>query len=232
MLLRHFLSFITAFICIFIPVNIAKSESLLTLNFPTPPPSSNTNNNSGTAGGGTRGSSGITIIIPQNNTVETTSENPSLFVWYDANSQIKELEIVLELGQEQERVIRISDLPSQNSILEIKFPEDITLKPDYSYKWTVRGIVSELDPTANSSIEGTIKIVTLTSDQREKIQQAKAPLEKAEIYAQFYLWNETLTTVLQLRDTQSQQWQELLQSVELELPEEINTAPIVTISGE
>jgi len=138
------------------------------------------------------------------------------------------MELILELETEQ-KVIRIVDLPSQNSILEVKLPEDVNLRPNHSYKWTLKIIHSEVDETENSIIEGTIKVVSLTAIQKQDIQQAQNSLEKAEIYAQFYLWNETLTTMLALRDTEPKQWEELLESINFEVSTEINTASVVTI---
>lgn len=60
---------------------------------------------------------------------------------------------------------------------------------------------------------------SLSSSEKTEVNKAQNPLEKAEVYAKHYYWNESLNLVAKMKDKKPQAWQELLKSIKIQQPE-------------
>ena len=71
-------------------------------------------------------------------------------------------------------------------------------------------------------VQAKIRRTDVTPTLQINLNQSKSVLEKAKIYAQENIWQDTLMIAAQLRNSSPKEWQELLTSVGLE---KINSVP-------
>ena len=191
-----------------------------------------------TIGGGTRGEPKcfsrnlsnnlpLTALTPNNNVVTTVSGNPTLF-WYVPKTEAKSAEFVLfdkdfdkdgeKLNEIYRTTVAVKGTPG---IVKLSIPASVSLERGKQYLWTFTVIcnsVSEPDPLVAGAIERT----ALNWMEESKLAAAKEPLEKAEVYAEAEVWQETLSLMAQLRYERpydfrvNNAWRELLSSVQLD----------------
>jgi len=198
----------------------------------------------------------LTPLTPSNNLVTTISANPSLFLYVpktEAKSAEFKLAEIIEVkpGQNQESIrIQYQEvyrtfyaLDGTPGVVKLNLPPTVSLEIGKKYHWSLR-MVCNLDKLPDKSqdqiAEGWIQRTELTLGQKTQLAAAKEPLKQAEIYAQAKIWQESLNILAQLRAQRpndsrvNQEWQELLNSVELdkelnsvELAKELVNAPII-----
>lgn len=189
-----------------------------------------------TAGGGTRGNScgldntKLTALVPSKNT-STVSANPTFFVYIPKLNQSQGLKGEFELIYNPNKNKYVSvyktnvQLPSEPSIVKIPLPETVTLEPGIKYQWTFAvtcDLSNPLGPTEDF-IGVYIQRNELTPTLKNELEQTQNPLKKAEIYARENIWQDTLMSLAQLRESQQEEWKSLLNSIKLE--ESIIEAP-------
>lgn len=191
------------------------SPKLVSLNFPDSPNNEETTDVA-TDGGGSRGtptectgSVSIRPLMPENQVITTTFERPSFFWYLPNNTGFEDVELTLITKSEEVKIP--VNIPASSGIIQFTLPEEIVLKENEEYNWKLT-LNCSLD---NETVEMGGKIVRnpLTQQQIKQLETATMALEKAELYAQFYLWEDTLRIMLELRETQPQAWQEFLNSV-------------------
>ena len=197
------------------------SGTLLSLKFP---PETDRGAPSRTAGGGTRGDDEefciqgkipLTAMMPTRKNVGiTTSANPSfLFYIPKTTAKIAEFVVVTEGGEDV--YVTNFNLPATSGIVEFKLPENISLQPNQYNQWQLALICNPKNRADDAFIQGFVQRTELSEPVKQRLQTADLS-EKAEIYAQEKIWNETIQIMAQLRESQPAEWQELLKSVGLE----------------
>lgn len=189
-----------------------------------------------TAGGGTRGNScgldntKLTALVPSQNT-STISANPTFFIYVPQLNHSQSLKGEFELIYNPNKNKYVSvyktsvQLPLEPSIVKIPLPKTVTLEPGIKYQWTFAitcDLSNPLGPTEDF-IEVYIQRNELTTTLKNELEKAQNPLKKAEIYARENIWQDTLMSLAQLRESQQEEWKSLLNSINIE--ESIIEAP-------
>lgn len=192
-------------------------ESLVAIDFPDGPSRGASGR---TSGGGTRGDScvlektiGLTALIPGNDVAKTVATDPTLFVYVPKHSaESAELVVLDEDGNTvYSNIFEISDT---NGIIKVNLPKNAGLKTGNEYIWQFALVCNVEDRAADRFVQGNFETVELSSDLQQKLRRAN-PLERAQLFAEAGIWNETITTVADLRTSNPREWEELLNSVGL-----------------
>ncbi len=175
-----------------------------------------------TAGGGSRsysctdnGDIPLTAIVPANNLVTTVAANPTLF-WYVPKTTASEAEFVLIDDQNQEVYLTTLTLDNTNGIVKLSVPETVPLTMGKQYKWFFVLVCDPQERSRDHWVQGILERTELSPELALNLEQEQNTLEQAKLYADALIWQETLSTVAQLRDSQPQAWVDLIKSVGLE----------------
>ena len=84
-------------------------------------------------------------------------------------------------------------------VVGVRLPLGKRLAENQQYKWRFVILCDPNDPTANPSTTAIVSRLPRNSTLEKKLQAAKTPVEKAEIYAQNEIWYEALTTLAEQR---------------------------------
>ncbi|MGD1698855.1 DUF928 domain-containing protein [Dapis sp. BLCC M229] len=169
-----------------------------------------------TSGGGTRGPSRsdlIALMPGDDNAGTTIASNPKIFLYVpEHEAKSAEFEIIDEFGE----TIYLTNLDVTNTsgIVKLTVPKNVNLTKNQEYTWRFAIVFDPWDRSADKFVEGTIKKVEISSDLENSLKNA-TPLEQAEIYAKARIWNETIATLAELRNSNPTEWEELLTSVGL-----------------
>lgn len=208
-------------------------EYLVSLKFPELPEETAADN---TVGAGKRDSCGgdipLTAIAPKNNVITTLSKNPSLY-WFIPETNAAQAEFILVDSEGNDVYVKEIKSVTKSGLVKLTIPKSIKLQSDTSYEWkfllTCTVEKNNLVLGINS-VGGQIQLLQLTNEQQEKLDEisdcSKSTtqlLEKASLYAEYRLWQETLETLQELRqlepDLGMTEWSELLNSVGIETQE-------------
>ncbi len=186
-----------------------KNEYLLSLKFPALPDEEEAEK---TVGAGKRDSCGgkvpLTAIVPKNNVITTLSKNPSLY-WFIPETNAAQAEFILVDSEGNDVYVKEIESVTKSGLVKLTIPKSIKLQPDTSYEWkfllTCTVEKNNLVLGINS-VGGQIQILQLTKEQQEKLDEISdysknttQLLEKASLYAEYRLWQETLETLQELR---------------------------------
>lgn len=175
----------------------------------------------------------LTVLMPSNNVGTTAEPNPQLYI-YIPESQVEAVDVEIDDGTSLEPIYTksfdLSNKPdNRKGIVKLDL-EDFELEPGKTYKWAFRpfcldeaGEPQHISPDLGGDFQRRVLTPQQRTELNRDLARAETPKEKAEVYAKAGLWNETLETVEQLRDSDPNAWTELLTSVNL--PEEIVKAP-------
>lgn len=218
------------------------SPEYISLGFP-PTPSGQERITGGTGGGGTRIGGGgcvaqtqipsLTPLTPKNQIGKTLNAHPSVFLYVPA-TKAKLAEFVVIDTNGNYVYTQQFDLPDQSGIVKITLPEtnqqgeSLSLEQDQTYLWEFAIVCDPSDRSSDVYAWGTLNRLQADPGLQETLNSKQTPLEKAQVYAQNYIWHETLETVAQIRNSQPQEWQELLKSIDIE-EERIITAPLIEL---
>ena len=195
------------------------AELLISIEFPSGPQRESSGR---TEGGGTRapesyctpGQIELTALTPGDNVATTVANNPKFFVYVpEHEAKSAEFEITDKSGNSIYSTKL--DISETSGIVQLALPKKVSLTTNKEYIWTFLMICDESDYSANEFVEGIIKKVEISSDLENSLKNA-SPLEQAEIYAKAKIWNETIATVAELRNSYPTEWEELLKSVGLD----------------
>jgi hypothetical protein len=203
------------------------SESAIQMSLEFPP-APNRQGAQSSAGGGTRsgqvevatacsqGETPLTALTPKDTDIQKTiSPRPDFYLFVPPTSA-ETFEFILTDATGGDVYVNTLELPKTSGILQISLPESVTLEEGQTYDWQV---VMSCDPNDASNIEsvkGQIERIALSEDLKTQIEATDEPLKQAELYAQQYLWQDTLMLMVELRESNPAEWEQLLQSVGLE----------------
>ncbi len=162
----------------------------------------------------------LTALTPVDNVVTTVSGNPSLF-WYVPQTSARIATFTLFDNQRNRLYRTLLPLKSRSGVMKLSLPSTVSLEPGKNYRWQLTLICNPARLEQDVLVEGTIQRTQLSSEQEEELAQAKQSLEKAQVYADAQVWQETIAILEQLRREQpnnsmvAANWKELLESVDL-----------------
>jgi hypothetical protein len=137
-----------------------------------------------------------------------------------------ELTVADEMGNEVG--MKEVSLNGKPGVLQVSLPERVTLQPNKKYSWEFAVVCDADDRTKDQVVQGVLQRVQLSSDVQMALRGA-TPLKQAELYAKAKIWQETLVTAAQLRNTNPKAWEELLNSVGLK---SIAKEPFLTLQNQ
>lgn len=154
---------------------------------------------------------------------KTASSRPDFWFYIPKNkAESAEFNITDENGTILIK-LNLPSLPEATGMVKVELPEEIQLQVNKTYNWSF-----SLNCGSKSTVEGNITRVPLSVDIETQLNAIKEPIEKARLYAQNYLWNETFSILVSLSESNPREWRELLESVGLE---DYYQQPILTISN-
>ena len=218
------------------PSTVAPNPQLqISVGFP-PPDGPQRSRVGSTVGGGKRGGictqknqTPLTALMPSDHVGTTFTHNPTLF-WYVPETTAKSAEVVVVDRKGNYVYSQEFNLPNNPGVVKLSLPDTVFLEPDQSYWWEFAIICDALDRGNDVYVWGALKRPRLEDEIKIKLenelQQTEEPLQKAEIYARYRIWSETIAIVAQLRDSNPREWQELLNSVGIE-EQKIIEAPVI-----
>jgi len=186
-------------------------------------------------GGGFRGSrcvqdnKPLTALIPQESANLTTANFPTWFFYIPQNSAKN---AVFRLVDEEDKEIYQTnvEIPHKPGVISVSIPPTSTsskLAVGKSYSWYFSLVCDPEDLSKNEFVGGVTQRIAPSPDLVTKLKNAKTMFDRANIYAQAGIWQETLTILAQLRRDNPNNsdlakiWANLLQQVGLkEIAEE------------
>jgi Domain of Unknown Function (DUF928) len=175
----------------------------------------------------TQDKSVLTALVPKSNKgVKTTSANPTLFFYVPQTS--KSLELVMRDENKQEFKQTYEGNPKAG-IVGIPWTKT-SLKVNQSYRWYFAIVCSPKERSKDQVVDGAIKRVQLEPSVMAKLKNPTAQ-ERATIYAEAGIWQDSLTTLAQLlsnnRDNAALKadWRALLVAEDLN---DVSVAPLVS----
>jgi len=188
------------------------------LEFPSAP---ERNPPKSTAAGGRRGGCvlgelPIKAITPgDDNHIKTISSQPPFFI-YIPKTKAKTAQFILK--KEDGTQVEFQEIPIDNGdyITQINLPSNINFKVGEKYLWEISLVCTPMFINSGNFTKGMIEKVSLDEAIVNQIQMTSDTLKVAEIYANANIWSETLTTLMEVKDSQPQEWQELFKSVGLQ----------------
>jgi tetratricopeptide (TPR) repeat protein len=161
-------------------------------------------------------------IIPQTEPQLTASDHPTFFFFVPQNSA-QALEFVLEADKTEEPFYKTTWKPTlrEPALVSVSLPVNKNLQVGKNYNWKFSVVCDQQVRDKDLSISSVVKY--MQPDQNLKIQLQKAPAsERATLYAASGFWQDTITTVADLRRqhprdiTIKTDWEDLLKSVDLQ----------------
>jgi len=191
-----------------------------------------------TAGGATRGSTcidatvqpNLTSLLP-NNSLATTygadADLPTSLFFYVPESPSRQGELFIVNSTGEEVYSKTVPLPDEAGIIQVEIADGATLfEAEELYYWDFSIVCDVEDPDSNVVVGGGIQRADASAELLAALAAAgEDPLAQAQVYADARAWQETLALVAQIRDDNSQPWDDLLESVGLEA---VADAPLLT----
>ncbi|WP_066345147.1 DUF928 domain-containing protein [Geminocystis sp. NIES-3708] len=209
---------IIAFVMGFIPLMEIFISSANAIEFPNAPKRESPQSTAagGRRGGCVRGNLPITPLTPSNdNFIKTISSQPQFFV-YIPPTQAKFAQFILR--EENGKDLDIQEIPitATDQIITINVSNKINLETDKKYVWEISLICNPMFINTSNHTKGMIEKVSLEENINNQLSTNLDNLQRAQILANEGVWQDTLSLVATLKESQPKQWQELLTSVGLD----------------
>lgn len=168
----------------------------------------------------------LTALLPSNHFGATVTAYPSFFVYLPAVSSTTPLpvEFLLEDASGNEVYKANFQTNGKAGIISLNLPTQAGLAPlevDQDYKWSFSIICQATERSTDTSVEGGVRRVALNSTLSTQLKQASLQ-KQVELYAEAEIWQDALTTLVQLRrdypndSAIAQSWSKLLTAAGLE----------------
>ncbi|BAQ61022.1 membrane proteins related to metalloendopeptidases [Geminocystis sp. NIES-3708] len=202
----------------FIPLMEIFISSANAIEFPNAPKRESPQSTAagGRRGGCVRGNLPITPLTPSNdNFIKTISSQPQFFV-YIPPTQAKFAQFILR--EENGKDLDIQEIPitATDQIITINVSNKINLETDKKYVWEISLICNPMFINTSNHTKGMIEKVSLEENINNQLSTNLDNLQRAQILANEGVWQDTLSLVATLKESQPKQWQELLTSVGLD----------------
>lgn len=144
----------------------------------------------------------LTSLVGNHNLKFTTQEHPTFWVYIPYTSQeTEEAEFSLQDGDIEVFRSRFK-LDATPGIVGISLPAEVpSLVVGKEYRWylDINCSVSASESSTPASLTGLVERLSISPQLQQKLNSAKTPLEKINIYAQNGVWLEVLTKLAKLR---------------------------------
>ena len=175
----------------------------------------------------------LTALIPPSLSTATASANPTLFFAVPSIPSHTSLELVLRNGKDE--LVYEQTFPGVTTagILPIALPSH-RLDSQQQYHWYLSVICNPSDRAHDLVLEGLIQRVELDPSVQQKLTQAN-PEERVALYQSHQLWQDEITTLVNLKQSHPQDsqvlklWQESLKVTELD--NQIESLPILPVQN-
>ena len=171
----------------------------------------------------------LRLLIPPGNQGITTATHPT-FLAYLPQTSAKQAFLTLEGESNDYLYYSLVDLPETAGIVSFSIPETVpVLEPEQHYKFSLAIIHGQILDPNDPVIEGWIQRIT-PETVAEPQPSREALFELGAWYARNGIWFDALAILADLRAAEPDNldaiaaWEELLQSVELDI---IGTAPLL-----
>ncbi len=171
----------------------------------------------------------VTALVPPTNIGLTLAERPTFWfnIPYQPNSNsLRKFQL---LDEEETVIYETFPGVETSGIVDINLPNSLPgLQIGKKYQWVLSFICDPASLETSALVNGYVERVGVTPQLKQKLETAKTPRERILLYAENGLWFDTLTALIaELRNkpTDAQlvkDWQGLLQSLEVQLPELAN----------
>ncbi|MCC5637421.1 DUF928 domain-containing protein [Nostoc sp. CHAB 5844] len=172
-----------------------------------------------------RGKNHLTILVPENNPILTTVEQPKLFFYIPktAKTTVQGFELFVEDAAQKVIYRQKYKVNQQPGIFSLDLPANKNqrlLEVAQEYNWYLAVICPGPDRSRDLVVGGTVKRIVLDKKLTNKLKKA-SPRERAALYAANGIWYDSLTILAQLRRQRpndaalQRDWQSLLESVKL-----------------
>jgi hypothetical protein len=165
-----------------------------------------------TAGAGTRSprsgcpvtGKSLTALLPTSRFGVTATGYPKFFVYMPAfSSQNLSLPVEFLLADKNGNEIYKANFQTNGTsgIVTLDLPTDAGLAPlevGQDYKWSLSIICKVSERSGDLSVEGWVRRVELNPTLSTQLKQA-SPQKQVELYAEAEIWQDALTTLVQLR---------------------------------
>jgi hypothetical protein len=176
----------------------------------------------GTRGGCLPNQTTLMALMPNSNISQTVSGYPTFF-WYVPATTAEVAEFVLLDSNDREIYTTTFALDHQAGIIQLSLP-DATLPPltiGTEYQWYFSLICDMQDRSGDVFTSGWIQRIAPNPALTRQLEQV-AENDRAKVYAEAGIWQDALMHLATLRTAQpnnaeiAQQWETLLESVDLE----------------
>lgn len=158
----------------------------------------------------------LTAFTPRNNVGTTISPNPDIFAYVPpTKAQTAEL-LIIDPEREEEIYSETVTLPSTSGVMQLSLPATVNLEVGKEYRWGFSLICDAQRRDSDVYVVGLLYRTSLSSSAENRLARASSALDKARIYAEEGIWAEMLSTLAPIRQSYPQEWQEVLQSVQLQ----------------
>lgn len=166
----------------------------------------------------------LTALVPQSNIGLTTLANPVLFFYVPQTGSTLELVV----HDEKQKIVKQYYKPSSNAgIVPIPLNK-MNLEVGKQYRWFFSVVCNNRERSKDLVVDGAIKRI---QPQQQLITQLKGatPQERVNLYAQFGIWQDALTSLAQLHSSRPNDpqfkadWKSLLTAEGVNLEQEAST---------
>ena len=168
----------------------------------------------------------LTALMPNSaNYAKTTSSQLTFFLYVPVSRTDKLLEF--SIFDEKGDYIDIQKIPlsKKEGIVKITISPEKELEIGNKYDWRFLLRCGILPETGGTQLtikdpqieEGIIERVNLKPEIESQLANTNDTLEKAKIYNREEIWLDTLSNLASVRDSQPEEWSELLKSIGLEV---------------
>lgn len=157
----------------------------------------------------------LIAMMPNRENKGKTTGKPNFYV-YIPQSQAKTGELVLLDNNDREIYFGSFKIPARSGIVKLTLPSKIELRSGQTYTWSFMLVCDPQYRNRDRVVEGSIETIALDTALKGQLKTATIQ-EQAELYSRAGIWYETIDLVAQMRAKNWQQWQELLDSVGLDL---------------
>ena len=185
----------------------------------------------------------LTALLPSNQLGVTVAEYPTLVVYMPVlgtEGSTVPVEFVLETQSGQEVYKATFQTSQMSGIVTLSLPTNAGLSPlkiGEDYHWHFSVICNENERSQDLVVGGVVRRVELNSTLKEQLSLTSAK-EQAELYAAAGIWQDAVSTLVQLRRDNPKDlelaadWEKLLKAVDLGniAQEPIEPLPTTTLS--
>jgi Domain of Unknown Function (DUF928) len=173
----------------------------------------------------------LTALIPESQLGLTTVADPTLF-FYIPQTSAPELELIVQNENEQEIFKQKYKPNNKAGIISLHLPVN-SLAINKQYKWKLSLICNPADKSQNKFVAGLIQRVLPDPQLARKLQQVTKQ-ERAALYAEAGIWQDTLATLAQMRylvpnnQELATEWSGLITGKGVGLNEQIAQQPLIS----